>query len=214
MPNQKKRNQLLIFVNLYQQAEKRGYFFVLFWRNSWFKNPANWLAESILVHISGRFLPVYDLCRNTANNINFHYTTNSVKINLNPIFFKISLNSRHYFCSLAGIFPQFLKQKKFFRKLQLCHTQCHKGPHHHANIWGNLLIPFQENNRQAGQKDGQTLFYRILLDTAGSLTCITAVDWHLKAKAIEHNVGPTKNSCITVKMQKISSIHKLILKIQ
>ena len=47
MPNQKIFDQLLIFVNLYQHAEKYGYFIDSFWRNSWFKNPALWLAESI-----------------------------------------------------------------------------------------------------------------------------------------------------------------------
>ena len=42
------------------------------------------------------------------------------------------------------------------------------------------------------------------------LTSKTAVNWHLKVKDIEYNVGLTKNYCITVSMQKISSIHKLI----
>ena len=45
------------------------------------------------------------------------------------------------------------------------------------------------------------------------LTSKTAVNWHLKVKDIEYNVGLTKNYCITVSMQKISSIHKLILQI-
>ena len=39
-------------------------------------------------------------------------------------------------------------------------------------------------------------------------------EWHLKVKVIEHNAGLTKNYCITVSMQKISSICKLILMIQ
>ena len=34
----------------------------------------------------------------------------------------------------------------------------------------------------AGGKDGQTLFHRILPATAGGLTSITMVDWHLKVK--------------------------------
>ena len=47
------------------------------------------------------------------------------------------------------------------------------------------------------------------------LTSTTAVDWHLKVKDIKYNVGLTNNYCITVSMQKkISSIHKLILKIR
>ena len=57
----------------------------------------------------------------------------------------------------------------------------------------------------AGRKDGQTLFHSILQATAGGLTSTTAVDWHLKVKDIEHDVGLTKNYCNTVRMQKISS---------
>ena len=49
--------------------------------------------------------------------------------------------------------------------------------------------------------------------TAGGSTSTTAVDWHLKVKDIEYNVGLIKYYCNTVSMQKISSIHELILKI-
>ena len=37
----------------------------------------------------------------------------------------------------------------------------------------------------AGNKDGQTLFDRILLDTARGLTGKSVVDWHLKVKHIQ-----------------------------
>ena len=50
-----------------------------------------------------------------------------------------------------------------------------------------------------------TLFHR---------TITTAVDWHLKVKDIECNISLIKYYCITVSMQKISSIHELILKIK
>ena len=63
-------------------------------------------------------------------------------------------------------------------------------------------------------KDGETLLHRTLPATAMSLTSTTAVDWHLKVKDIEYDVGLTKNYCITVSMQKISSIHAFILNIQ
>ena len=62
----------------------------------------------------------------------------------------------------------------------------------------------------SGGKDGQTLFHRILPATALGLTSKTAVNWHLKVKDTEYNVGLTKNYCITVSMEKSSSIHKLI----
>ena len=65
----------------------------------------------------------------------------------------------------------------------------------------------------SGGKDGQTLFHRILPATVMCLTSKIAVNWHLKVKDIEHNVGLTKSYCITVSMQKISSIHKLIQQI-
>ena len=52
----------------------------------------------------------------------------------------------------------------------------------------------------SGGKDGQTLFHRILPATARGLASKTAVNWHLKVKDIEYNVGLTKNYCITVSM--------------
>ena len=39
----------------------------------------------------------------------------------------------------------------------------------------------------------------------------TAMHWHSQVKNTEQDVSLTKNDCITVCMQKISSIHKLIL---
>ena len=62
----------------------------------------------------------------------------------------------------------------------------------------------------SGGKDGQTLFHGILPATARGLARKTAINWHLKVKNIEYNVGLTNNYCITVSMQKVSSIHKLI----
>ena len=40
------------------------------------------------------------------------------------------------------------------------------------------------------------------------------VDWHLKVKDIKYNVDLTTNYCITRSMQKVSSINKLVLKVQ
>ena len=76
------------------------------------------------------------------------------------------------------------------------------------------MIQFQETPRQiSGGKDGQTLFHRIVPATVMGLTRKTAVNWHLKVKNIEYNVGLAKGYRITVSMQKISSIHKLIQQI-
>ena len=40
-----------------------------------------------------------------------------------------------------------------------------------------------------GGKDGQNLFHRILPATVRGLTSTIAVDWHLKVKNIEYDVG-------------------------
>ena len=66
----------------------------------------------------------------------------------------------------------------------------------------------------AGQMDGQNLFQRILPATAFSLTSTAEVDLHLQVKDSECNKGLTKSDCITVSMQKISSICRLIIKIE
>ena len=74
---------------------------------------------------------------------------------------------------------------------------------------------FQEKNpgQTPGQKDRQILFHRTLLATARGPTSTTAIDWHLKVNNVECDVSLTKNYCITVSMQKMSSMHKLNLKI-
>ena len=65
-----------------------------------------------------------------------------------------------------------------------------------------------------GWKGKQTLFHRTFLATSGCPTSTTAVDWHLNVKDKEYDVSLAKNFCIPVSMQKISSIYRLIFKIQ
>ena len=85
------------------------------------------------------------------------------------------------------------------------------------------MIRFQETSQidgsiegqKNGQKDVQTYFIGPTHPaTTKGPPSTTAVNWYLKVKNIEYNVGPTKNYCITVSMQNICSIHQLILKIQ
>ena len=76
--------------------------------------------------------------------------------------------------------------------------------------WSNSK---ETRRHMSGGKDGQTIFHRIPQATAKGLTSTIAVYWHLKAKSEKCNVGLTKNYCIKVSMQKISSVHKLILQI-
>ena len=52
MSTQKIFGQLLIYVNLYQRAKNQAILIDLFWRYGWLKNPAIWLTENILAHIS------------------------------------------------------------------------------------------------------------------------------------------------------------------
>ena len=114
------------------------------------------------------------------------------------------------FLSFLTHFPIFWDKKSF----SSCYAQFLQGFWHHAKIQRNLMNHFKKTPRQmSGGKDGQTLFHRILPATARGLTSKTAVNWHLKVKDIEYNVGLTKSYCITVSMQKISSIHKLIQQI-
>ena len=66
----------------------------------------------------------------------------------------------------------------------------------------------------SGSKDKQTLFHGILTAAARGLASKTAITWHLKVKNIEYNVGLINNYCITVSMQKVSSIREEIKLIQ
>ena len=115
--------------------------------------------------------------------------------------------------AIFGPFPQLLGQKKFFHEIELlCNFLRISGAmtKFREIQWSN----FKKTPRQmSGGKDGQILFHRILPATARGLTTKTGVNWHLKVKDIEYNVGLTKSYWITVSMQKISSIHKLIQQI-
>ena len=74
------------------------------------------------------------------------------------------------------------------------------------------MTQFQENSPTDSKMEGQTdPIYRTLPATTRGPTNTTAVDWHLKVKGIEYNVDLTKIYCITVRLQKINSIHKLAL---
>ena len=99
----------------------------------------------------------------------------------------VYLNSKN---PIFGPFPQFMRQKKL-QKIWLLHAQL---------------------GQTAGPKDRKTLFCRTLPSTARGPTSSTALDWHLKSKDTEYNIHLIKNYCIKVSMQKICSIHKLILK--
>ena len=77
----------------------------MFWRYGWLKNPAIWLAANVLAHISGT-----KIIQNTVNNLNFHYRTNSVKIQ-KP---KFSINwKKNMFLAHFWLISQFWGLKTF-----------------------------------------------------------------------------------------------------
>ena len=77
------------------------------------------------------------------------------------------------------------------------------------------MIQFEKNIQTDVRKQRWTdpILYGTLTATARGLASKTAINWHLKVKNIEYNVGLTNNYYITVSMQKASSIHKLIQEI-
>ena len=64
-------------------CKKSGYFIDLFWRYGWLKKSCNPIGRGHFDPYlrNKNFFQIGDLCRNTANNISFHFRTNSVKIN-------------------------------------------------------------------------------------------------------------------------------------
>ena len=79
------------------------------------------------------------------------------------------------------------------------------------------MTQFQENTpTDSKMEGGQTLFHRTLLATARKNRRFQQiklqVDWHLKVKDIEYNVDKNKTYCLTVSMQEIISIHKVLFR--
>ena len=98
--------KIKIFCEFVSTCKELGCFINLFWRNGWFKNPEIWLAETILAYISGTI---------TANKINFHYRTNSMKI-IEKFFFESKKPSFWLISPILGA-------KAFTKNLALSHAQ-------------------------------------------------------------------------------------------
>ena len=65
-------------------CKKSGYFINSFWRYGWLKMlQSDWMIIFWPISQELEFSQIWDFCRNKANNIHFHYRTNSVKINGN-----------------------------------------------------------------------------------------------------------------------------------
>ena len=109
-------------------CKKSGYYIDLFWRYGWLKNlQSDWLRTFWPISQEPEFSQICDLYRNTANNINFHHRTNSVKINF-------SINPKNH---VFGPFSQFWEQKKISGK---------SGSVMHNFIWASSTMPkFRKN---------------------------------------------------------------------
>ena len=110
MPTQTFFNQLLIFKNLYQHLKNQAIFCsgqivdLKVLQPDWLKVlQSDWLISQELA-----------LPSNTTNNINFHYGTNSEKLND-----QISINPKNLFWPIFSPFPPFLEQNVFFPKVLL-----------------------------------------------------------------------------------------------
>ena len=141
------------------------------------------MAERILAYISGtRFFPKTDLCKNTAYNKNFHYSTNPEKI-----------NDQVFLC---------IKKKLIFWPIFDV-----------SSIFGakNLMIQFQENTQTDGRRDPISQDPSGYRQGSNNYNCSRLA---FKSQRYRVQFGLTKNYFVTISTQKISSIHKLIFKIQ
>ena len=80
------------------------------------------------------------------NHKNFHFIQIPDKTN-DLIFLKSPKTM------FLGHFWSFLSDGNSFQKTQLCHTQLHMGPQHHAKFPKKLMRKFRENLRTNGRTD-------------------------------------------------------------
>ena len=132
----------------------------------WLIKKSYWLRTFWPVSQEPEFSQIWDLCSNTANNINFHYRTNPAKTN-DKIFQYIQKTC------FWPIFPIF-GAKTFF--LENSALSCTIGFQHHAKIQKKKNIIPRKMPRQTegwtegwmeGRKGRQTLFHRTLPTNAG-----------------------------------------------
>ena len=82
MHTQKMFDQLLIYVNLYQHAKYQATSSICSGDLDHSKIlQSDWLRAFWPIFQEPKFSQIWDLCKNTGNNTDVHYRTNSVKIN-------------------------------------------------------------------------------------------------------------------------------------
>ena len=126
---------LLIYVNLYQHAKNQVISLICSGDMADLKIlQSDWLRTFWLVSQEPEFSQIWDLCRNTASNINFHYRTNIVKINDNIFQYIQKIMFLAHFCP---IFPISEAKKIFSEK---------SGSATHNFIWVSSSMPkFRKN---------------------------------------------------------------------
>ena len=101
---------------------------------------SDWLRAFCTISQEQDFPQTLHLCRNTANNTNFHYRTNSVKF--------------------LTHFPNFWGKKCFSKKIWLCHSKLDRGFWHHAKNQENPndQIPRKQPNRRQDRRLNRSYF--------------------------------------------------------
>ena len=116
----------------------------------WLKNPAIWLAKSILGHISGsRIFPNMKLVQAYNNYSNITFIIDQIEKKLKN--WKKNLNLPiHSKNPRLGLFSPFWGQIIIFKKIWLCHAQHHMGTWHHIDFQKKTKepIPRKHPNRR------------------------------------------------------------------
>ena len=135
-------NQLLISMNLYQHGKNQTSVSICFRYVVDLSDEilqSDWPRAFWPISQEPDFCQIWDFCKNTANDINFHYRPKSETITKFSNKFK-----EPCVWSILAHFPHFLGQK-YFQKTQLSHVQYHVGPEHPAEFQKKRLSQFQEN---------------------------------------------------------------------
>ena len=109
---------------------------------------SEWLRTFWPISQEPEFSQICDLCRNKANNINFHYKTNSAKIN-DKIFQYIKKTP------FLAHFPNFWG-KNFFLENPALSRKTSWVSSIMTKFRKKLMIQFQENAWTDGRTDGRT----------------------------------------------------------
>ena len=204
-------NSSFLWICIIMQKINLLYLFVL---EKWLisKKISNLIAwEHFGLYLRNKIFPRHRICAATQQIISIFIIEQIQWKSITKLFSKFK---KTYFWPISPIFQA---KKVFPRNLAVTHNLIRQGflpPCQNSEKPNDPILRKHPHRRQDRRMDRDTLFHRTIPATARSPTSTTAVDWHLKVKDIEYNVGPIKNYCITINMQKISSIHKLILKIQ